>query len=154
MLILTNRHHFLTTFFSDVLNVNANRTKLLFSYSKKCLNHVFVLEQLKSYLVGKKSHARTVAWSHHMERHAQSCFERYFELVNIKTEQVYIVSSLCLCFGNTCNVAAQLYILHSVTVDLTFISHQDVLGPSRITRKQLVSSIVHSALVAPPSLAW
>ena len=133
--------------------MNANRTKLLLSYSKKCWNHAFVgaTEKLPGW---EKSHARTVAWSHHMEGHAQSCVERYCELVNIKTEQLQKVSSLCLCLWNTCNVAAQLYTLHSVTVDLTFISRQDVLGPSRMTRKQLVSSIVHSALVAPPSLAW
>ena len=83
MLILTSRHHFLTTYIWDVLNVNANRTKLLLSYSKKCLNHAFVGATEK--LLGcEKSHARTVAWSHHMERHAQSCVERYCELVNTK----------------------------------------------------------------------
>ena len=37
----------------------------------------------------EKSHAETVAWSHHMEGHAKKCVERYWE-------QLYTVSSPCL----------------------------------------------------------
>ena len=33
--------------------MNANRTKLLLSNTQKCLNHVFLLEQLKNYQKGK-----------------------------------------------------------------------------------------------------
>ena len=53
-----------------------------------------------------------------------------------------------MCLLNLCNVVAQLVTSQPVTVDttVTFFSHSDVLGPSRITRKQLASSIVHSAL--------
>ena len=47
-LILTNQLHFLITYTWDVLNVNANRMKLLLRNTHRCLNHVFLLEQLKS----------------------------------------------------------------------------------------------------------
>ena len=50
---------------------------------------------------------------------------------------------------NPCNVVAQLVRSQPITVDttVTFFSHSGVLGPSRFTRKELASSIVHSALV-------
>ena len=44
----------------------------------------------------EKPHAKTVAWSYDMEGHAQKCVERYCELANKKTEQLYKVSSPCL----------------------------------------------------------
>ena len=40
-------------------------------------------------------HAQTVAWSYDMEGHAQKCVERYCELANKKTEQLFKVSSPC-----------------------------------------------------------
>ena len=49
---------------------------------------------------------------------------------------------------NPCNVVAQLVTSQPVTEDMTktFFSHSDVSCASRITRKLLASSIVHSAL--------
>ena len=44
----------------------------------------------------EKTHAKTVAWSHDMEGHAQKCVERYCELANKKLELLCRVSSLCL----------------------------------------------------------
>ena len=46
-------HHFLIVHIGDVLNVNAKRMKLLLRNFHRCLNHVFLLEQLKSYQGGK-----------------------------------------------------------------------------------------------------
>ena len=43
----------------------------------------------------EKPHAKTVARSYNMEGHAQKCVERYCELANKKTEQLYKVSSPC-----------------------------------------------------------
>ena len=40
--------------------------------------------------------ARTAAWSHDVEGHAEKCVERYCELADKKVEQLYKVSSLCL----------------------------------------------------------
>ena len=53
MWILTNQLHFLITYSWDVLNVNANRTRILLMNTERCLNHVFLLEQLKNYQVEK-----------------------------------------------------------------------------------------------------
>ena len=41
----------------------------------------------------EKLHAKTVAWSHDMEGHAQKCVERDCEPANKKTEQLYKVPS-------------------------------------------------------------
>ena len=56
---------------------------------------------------------------------------------------------IIICFLNPCNVVAQLVTSQPFAVDttMTFFSYTDVLGPSRITRKQLASSIVHSVLL-------
>ena len=47
MLILMIKHHLLTMFLWDVPSVNANRTKQLSNNTRRCLNHVFLLEQQK-----------------------------------------------------------------------------------------------------------
>ena len=72
----------------DVLNVNANRMILSLRNIQRCLNHIFLLEQL--------TNNQGVAWSHDMEGHARKCAERYCVLVNKKVEQLYKVSSPCL----------------------------------------------------------
>ena len=61
----------------------------------KCSTHEFLLEQLKNYQ-GEKPHAKTVPWSYDMEEHAQKCVERFCELTNKKTEQLYNASNPCL----------------------------------------------------------
>ena len=96
MLTWTKQHHFLTINIWDVLNVNANRTIFLLTNTKRSLNYVFLLEQLKNYEDGKTPHEKTVVWPYDMEGHAQKCVERYCELANKKTEQLYEVSSPCL----------------------------------------------------------
>ena len=53
-LILTNRHHFLTMYTWDVLNVNANLMKQLLNSMQRCLNYVSLQEQLKNHR-GEKS---------------------------------------------------------------------------------------------------
>ena len=93
--ILINPHHFLTMYIWDVLNVNANLTKSLLRSLQTCLNHVSLLEQLKSYQVGKNL-TKTVAWSYDMEGHARKCVEGYCELANTEVEQHYKVASPCL----------------------------------------------------------
>ena len=91
--ILTNRLHFLVTYIWDAFNVNVNRTKLLSRSAEKCSNHEFLLEQRKNYWCGQNLTQRRL---HNMEGHARKCVERYCELANNKTVQLYKVSSLCL----------------------------------------------------------
>ena len=43
-----------------------------------------------------KPRAKTSAWSYDMEGHARKCVERYYELANKKTEQLYKDSHPCL----------------------------------------------------------
>ena len=43
-----------------------------------------------------KPRAKTSAWSYDMEGHARKCVERYCELANKKTEQLYKISHPCL----------------------------------------------------------
>ena len=87
-----------TTFFycMDVLNVNANQTKLLLNNTKKCLNHVFLLEQLKKYLDGQNLTQRRLRGLTTWKDMLKNAFERYCELANKKTEQLFKVSSPCL----------------------------------------------------------
>ena len=68
----------------DALSVNANRMKQSLNSTRKCLSHVFLLEQQKNYRCGKKPHAQTAAWSYDMEQHARKCVERYCELATRK----------------------------------------------------------------------
>ena len=63
---------------------------------KKCLNHVFLLEQQKNFQDGWNLTQKTVASSFDVGGHAQICMERYRELGNKRTEQLYTVSSACL----------------------------------------------------------
>ena len=95
MWILTNPHHFLTMYTWDVLSVNANQMKQLSNNIRRCLNHVFLLEQLKKLPGWEMLHAKTVAWSYDVEGHAQKCVERYCQLAKKKVEQLYRVSSPC-----------------------------------------------------------
>ena len=90
MWILTYPHHFLTVCTWDVLSVNANQIKQLLNNTRRCLFHVFLLEQQKITRMGK-THAQTVAWSYDMEGYAQKCVERYCELANKRVEQLYKV---------------------------------------------------------------
>ena len=62
------------------------------SQKETCSNHEFLLPQLNYCQDGKNLTQKTVAWSHDMEGHAKECVERYCELANKKTEQLYIVS--------------------------------------------------------------
>ena len=43
-----------------------------------------------------KPRTKTSAWLYDMEGHARKCVERYCELANKKTEQLFKVSYLCL----------------------------------------------------------
>ena len=90
MRILTNAHHFLTMCIWDALSVNANRTKQSLKSIRRCLGHVFLLEQQKNYQGGRN-------FTHKRERGpAQKCVERFCELTNKKVVQLYKVSHPCL----------------------------------------------------------
>ena len=51
-LTLRSQHHFLITFTLDAPNENANQTRKLLDNTTRCLNPVFLLEQLRNYQDG------------------------------------------------------------------------------------------------------
>ena len=91
-----NPHHFLITWIWDVLNVNANRMKLLLMNAEQCSNHEFSAGATEKLPGWEKPPAKTFAWSYDMEGHARKCVERYCELANNKVEQLCKVPSPCL----------------------------------------------------------
>ena len=95
-MILENQHHFLTMHIRDVLNLNANRTKLLLTKTEDVRITNFCWSNSKKLPGWEKPHAKTVAWSCDMEGHAKKCVERYCELANIKTEKLFKISTPCL----------------------------------------------------------
>ena len=91
-----NPSHFLTTYVWDVLNVNANRMKLLLKNSQKMFESRISAGATEKLPGWEKLHAKTVAWSYAMEGHARQSVERYCELSNKKVEQFFKVSCPCL----------------------------------------------------------
>ena len=79
----------------DVLNANANRTKLLLTRTAKCSNHEFLLVYQKNYKGGRHFTQKTVAWSYDMGGDAHDASR---EIVNWQTtrQQMYKVSTPCL----------------------------------------------------------
>ena len=87
--ILENQPHFLTMCIWGVLNVNANRTKLFIESTEKMFESRISAGATEKLPGWEKPHAKTVAWSYDLEGHAKKCVERYCELANKKTEQLY-----------------------------------------------------------------
>ena len=95
MLILMNQFHYLTSYIWDALNVNASRTNHYWWMQKHVRVTNFCWSNCR--IPGReKPPGKTVAWSNGIEGHAENCVERYCELANIKTEQLYNVSCPCL----------------------------------------------------------
>ena len=91
---LKNQRHFLNMYIWDVVNVNANQMKQSLNDIQRCLNHVFLLEQLKKLPRWEKPQKQKRG-SYDVEGHARKCVERYCELANKKVEQFYKASSPC-----------------------------------------------------------
>ena len=54
--------------------MNANRTKVGLSSTERCSNRGSTSARATEKLLGcEKSHAKTIAWSYDMERHAKKC---------------------------------------------------------------------------------
>ena len=78
----------------DALNDNVKIAKILLGITEPCLNQEFPRAEPKNY------HARKICvslrGSHDMEGHAKKCVERYCELANRTTQQLYKVSTPCI----------------------------------------------------------
>ena len=91
-----NPHHSLTMHIRDALNANANRTTSSLRSIQKCLNHVFLLVQLKSYRVGKNLMQRRLRGLTTWRDMLENALRGTLKLANNKVEQLYKVSHPCL----------------------------------------------------------
>ena len=83
--IWENHHHLLTTCIWDVLNVNANRTKLFLKKTEKCSNHEFLQDQLGNCVGEKNPHAKNCRV---LTRHGVSCAKNALkDFVNFRMER-------------------------------------------------------------------
>ena len=88
-----NQPHFLTMYNCNALNVNVKRTRVLLVYKKREMFESRISATATEKLAAwEKPHAKTVAGPYDKEGHV----ERYCELANIKTEQLYTDSTHCL----------------------------------------------------------
>ena len=74
----------------------ANRTKSLLSNTKKCLNHLSLLEQLKIYQGGKNLTPRLLCGPTTWKDMLKNALRDTANWQIKKTEQLYKVSSLCM----------------------------------------------------------
>ena len=77
------------TSFLDHVKDNVKYAKILLTVTEPCSNPEFPQEELKNY------HARKI-FAYDMEGHAKKCVERYCELANKTTQQLYKVSTPCI----------------------------------------------------------
>ena len=55
------------------------------------------MEKLPEALAPRKPETNTISsWSHDMEGHAKNCVERYYELANKTTQQLFKVATSCM----------------------------------------------------------
>ena len=66
----------------------------MLTITEPCLNHEFPRRELRNYHTRKIF--RISSWSYDMEGHAKKCVERYCELANETTQQLYKVSTPCI----------------------------------------------------------
>ena len=89
-----NRHHSLTLYIWVAIKENVKQAKVLWTITEPCLNPEFspgATEKLPC-----SENLRISSWSYDMEGHAKKCVERYCELANKTTQQLYKVSTPCI----------------------------------------------------------
>ena len=76
---------------------------VLFVCTQSACKQTHIFRELQEFLrIGnffarlEKPHAITITWSYDMEGHAKKCLERYCELANKTTQQLYKVSTPCI----------------------------------------------------------
>ena len=74
-----------------VLNDSVKSATILLTITEPCLNPEFPQEQLKNTMLGKSVYFFVV-----LRHHAKKCVERYCELANRTTQQLYKVSTPCI----------------------------------------------------------
>ena len=83
------------------LKENARLARILWRITEVCSNQGFLLGLWKNYqkktkATGKPDAETISSWSYDMEGHAKKCVERYCELANETTQQLYKVATPCM----------------------------------------------------------
>ena len=131
-MIWENQHHSSIMCTWGVLKDNVKQAKILFTITEPCLNPEFPQEQLKNY------HARKICVSLHgpmTEGHAKKCVERYCELANKTTLQLYKVSAPCI-------------------DDHHFKEETKSVGELSSTCSQIVLKCLYLARIGRPDILW
>ena len=91
--IWENQHLSWITYTWAALKDNAKQAKILWTITEPCSNREFSREELRNY---HSLNLRISSWSYDMAGHAKKCVERYCELANKTTQQLYKVSTPCI----------------------------------------------------------
>ena len=89
-----NQHLSLIMYTWDVLKDNVKQAKILLTITEPCLNHEFPRRELKK--LPYSENLRISSWPYEKEGHAKKCVERYCDLANTTTQQLYEVSTPCI----------------------------------------------------------
>ena len=92
--IWENQHHSLIMCTWAVLKDNAKKAKILLAITEPCLNPEF--PQGTTEKLPCSENLSISSWSYDMDGHAKKCVERYCELANKTTQQLYKVSTPCI----------------------------------------------------------
>ena len=76
------------------LKDNAKQAKILWTITEPCSNREFPRGELKK--LPYSENFRISSWSYDMAGHAKKCVERYCEVANKTTQQLYKVSTPCI----------------------------------------------------------
>ena len=93
-LIWENRHLSLIMCTWDVLKDNVKWRRILLTITEPCLNRQF--PRVRTEKLPYSENFRISSWSYDMAGHAKKCVERYCELSNKTTQQLYKVSTPCI----------------------------------------------------------
>ena len=77
------------------INENVKQAKILWTFTEQCMNPKSLLDLPEKLLYSEQFGANISSWSYDMEGHAKKCVERYCEMRNKTTQQLYRVATSC-----------------------------------------------------------
>ena len=119
----------------DALKDNAKQAKILWTITEPCSNREFPRGGVEK--LPFPQNLRSSSWSYDVEGHAKKCVERYCELANKTTQQLYKV-----------------YLLHaSMTTTLKKKEIKSVGELSQVC-SQIVLKCLYLARIGRPDILW
>ena len=91
-----SQHHSLIMFIWAALKENVKYAKTLWTSYRNMFESRISAGAMEKLLVSEKSDANVSSWSYDMEGHAKKCVERYCEVANKTTQQLYKVATPCM----------------------------------------------------------